>query len=108
MAAIPVFHRDVFDVVWSAATGRDCSVVRLDRGETYCRPAEPLPPAPPYCTGSLGRADCWAVPLLAGPVPPGYPPLYAPPPGFAPPVADGPFTLTPAQNADRTRAWPPL
>ena len=27
-----------------------------------CRPAGPLPPPPPYCTRSLGVADCWIDP----------------------------------------------
>jgi hypothetical protein len=94
-AAIPVIHRDVFDAVWSTITGRDCSIVRLDRNQTYCRPVEPPPEPPPYCTRSLGTVDCWRDPAdLPRPIPPE--------------VADGPRTLTPAQEADRTRRWPPL
>ena len=93
-AAIPVIHRDLFDAVWSTLTGRDCSVVRLDRNETYCRPIEPPPPPPPYCTRSLGVVDCWAPPIQ--------------PPSLGPSVAAGPTQLTPAQEADRTRTWPPL
>ena len=61
-AAIPVIHRDIFDAAWSAITGRDCSIVRLDRNQTYCRPVEPPPEPPPYCTRSLGTVDCWRDP----------------------------------------------
>jgi hypothetical protein len=94
-AAIPVIHRDIFDAVWSAITGRNCSIVRLDRNQTYCRPVEPPPEPPPYCTRSLGTVDCWKNPAdLPWPAPPE--------------LADGPRTLTPAQEADRTRRWPPL
>ncbi len=93
-AAIPVVHRDIFDVVYSTLTGRDCSVVRLDRMESYCRPTEPPPAPPPYCTRSLGTVDCWSSPAAA--------------PSLGHPVADGPQHLTPAQEADRTQRWPPL
>ncbi len=93
-AAIPVVHRDLFDVVYSTLTGKDCSVVRLDRVQTYCRPIEPPPPPPRYCTPSLGRVDCWAGTVQ--------------PPSLGRPVADGPSRLSPAQEQDRTRSWPPL
>jgi hypothetical protein len=87
--SVAVIHRTPLDALWSLASGRDCSAVRLDQGKSYCRPPE-LPPAPvPYCTRSLGVADCWADPD-------GHPPA----------LGDGPDTLTPAQEADRTRRWP--
>lgn len=55
-------------------TGQECSVVRLERRESYCAPP-PGPPAPqPYCTRSLGAVDCWT----------------APPPGAGRGVADPP------------------
>ena len=54
------------------------------------------PPAPqPFCTRSLGTVDCWAgadsqpQPARRG-------------------LADGPTTLTPEQEAHRTRGWPGL
>jgi hypothetical protein len=58
-ASVMVFDRAIGDVLVSAVTGRDCSVVRLDRGEPYCRPEEPPPVPPPVCTRSLGAVDCW-------------------------------------------------
>lgn len=95
LAAIPVIHRTMFDAIYAAVTGRDCSVVRLDDGESYCRPIEPPPQPPAYCTRSLANVDCWQNPAAL-------------PRPAAPLVADGPTTLTPAQEADRTRRWPNL
>ena len=92
LVSVMVFKRDMFDLVWSGLTGRDCSVVRLDRGETYCRATEPPLPLPPYCTHTLGEVNCWTSPAV----------LPNPPPG----VADGPTQLTPEQEANRTRTWP--
>lgn len=51
----------------SAVTGRDCSIVRLDRGQTYCAPRDPTPPPQPFCTRTLGVANCWADPALLPP-----------------------------------------
>src|SRR5689334_5804847 len=83
IGSVTIIGRTVPDAVVSAATGRDCSLVRLDRGQSYCRPEEPPPAAPPYCTRSLGAVDCWRQPPLAQPLQRG--------------VADGRATLTPGQ-----------
>jgi hypothetical protein len=107
-AAIPVFHRDVFDLVYSGVTGRDCSVVRLDADKSYCRPVEPPPAPPPYCTRSIGAVDCWPILAADGPSPSGWMPPMLTPRGFEPQIASGPYTLSPAQEADRVRRWPPL
>ncbi len=89
---VAIFHRTAPDLVYSAVTGRDCSLVRLDRGESYCRPVElPVPPQP-YCTRSLGTVDCWAHPELMVNLPPE--------------VAQGPRALTPEQNSARLARWP--
>lgn len=87
--SVAVLQRTPLDALYSLVTGRDCSMVRLDRGQTYCRPVEPPPPPRPYCTRSLGVADCWADPK-----------------GEPRELGDGPSTLTPAQDANRTRRWP--
>jgi hypothetical protein len=87
--SVAVIQRTPVDALWSLATGKDCSAVRLDQGKSYCRPVEPLPETPPYCTRSLGVADCWADPA-----------------GQPPQLGDGPTTLTPEQDANRTRHWP--
>ena len=87
--SVAVIQRTPVDAVWSLATGKDCSAVRLDQGKSYCRPVEPLPEVPPYCTRSLGVADCWADPA-----------------GQPRQLGDGPNTLTPEQDANRTRRWP--
>jgi len=91
VGSVVVIGRTPVDAVVSLASGRDCSVVRLDRGQSYCRPVEPPPAPPPYCTRSLGRVDCWREPPLAIPLQRG--------------VADGPAMLTPEQEAHRTRRW---
>lgn len=90
--SVAVIGRTPVDVVASLVTGRDCSVVRLDRRQSYCAPVEQPPAAQPYCTRSLGSVDCWTVPPHAMPPQRG--------------VADGPNTLNAAQEADRT-AWGP-
>ncbi len=93
-ASIVVFGRAVPDLVYSTVSGRDCSVVRLEQGKTYCRPIDPPPVPPRFCTHSLGAVDCWANPEDLPP--------------RTPQVADGPSTLTPEQEAYRTRRWPAL
>ena len=89
--SVAVIGRTPVDAVISAVSGRDCSAVRLDRGQSYCRPEEAAPLPPPFCTRSLGRVDCWGEPV----------------PGRRG-VADGPSGLTAAQEAHRTRRWPGL
>jgi hypothetical protein len=91
-ASVVVFQRAIPDLVVSAITGKDCSVVRLEQDKSYCRPQEAAPARPPYCTRSLGKVDCWSNPEKL--------------PGPPREVADGPRTLTPEQEANRTRLWP--
>jgi hypothetical protein len=57
-ASVAVFGRGVIDIGVSAVTGRDCSVVRLEKGQTYCAPTDP-PPAERICTRTLATVDCW-------------------------------------------------
>jgi len=87
--SVATIGRTPVDLAASLALGRDCSVVRLDRRQSYCAPREEPPALPRYCTRSLGSVDCWTQPPLA------IPPRRG--------IADGPATLTPAQEADRTR-----
>lgn len=61
LASVTVFGRGIVDMGVSAVTGRDCSVVRLDRGKTYCGPPD-VPPPEVFCTRTLAVVDCWAVP----------------------------------------------
>lgn len=92
IGSVATFGKSPPDMVYSLVTGKDCSVVRLDQGKSYCRPVEPRPNPPPFCTRSLGVPDCWQDPALL------------PQPYLG--IADGPTTLTPAQEANRTRRWP--
>jgi hypothetical protein len=64
VASVIVFGRAIGDFGASAVTGRDCSVVRLDRGQTYCAPRNSPDRPAPFCTRSLGVVDCWADPGL--------------------------------------------
>lgn len=90
--SLTLVGRAVPDILVSGISGRDCSIVRIDRGQGYCAPVEPAPGPPPYCTRSLGRVDCWVT----------RPPAIPSPPG----VVDGSSQLTPAQEANRTAHWP--
>ena len=89
--SVAIFHRTPIDMAYSAWTGKDCSMVNWDRGQPYCKRPEPLPQTPPYCTRSLGVVDCWTDPAAMR--------------NLAPQVADGPRTLTPAQEHNRTAGW---
>jgi F0F1-type ATP synthase membrane subunit c/vacuolar-type H+-ATPase subunit K len=90
--SVATIHRTIPDAIVSMVIGRDCSVVRLDDGKSYCRPKPPLPPPLPYCTQTLGQATCWADPAQL--------------PDHAPQVAEGPYNLSPAQIANHDRGWP--
>ena len=92
IASIATIQRTPADAVYSWLTGRDCSVVRLDEGKTYCRPVEPPPDPPAFCTRSLGSVDCWKDPASM--------------PGNPRGVADGPSGLTAEQEKNRIRTWP--
>jgi len=94
VGSIAVIGRSPFDAVYSTLTNRDCSVVRLDQGRSYCRPTEPTPEPQPFCTRSLGTADCWRDPASLTDHPTE--------------LSDGPRVLTPGQEANRNRGWPPL
>jgi hypothetical protein len=94
VGSIAVIQRSPLDAAYSVLSGKDCSIVRLEQGKSYCRPVEPPPQPLPYCTRSLGVADCWQDPASL--------------PDDPSPLADGPNTLTPEQEADRTRRWPNL
>jgi hypothetical protein len=51
------------DLAVSAISGRSCSVVNLDQGQSYCQALDPPTRPMPYCTHSLGDGgDCWAEP----------------------------------------------
>lgn len=92
IGSVAAIQRAPPDALYSLMTGRDCSVVRLDQGKTYCRAVEPPPASPEFCTRSLGVVDCWQNLDRMPDHPPG--------------VAEGPSELTAAQEANRARTWP--
>jgi len=99
VVSLPLTGRAPPDLLVSAVTGRDCSIVRLDRGLSYCAPAAAAPAPVPHCTRSLGQVDCWIT----------RPPLSAPSFAHGPGgVADGRSAPTPEQEAARTARWPGL
>lgn len=68
--SVVVFGRGVTDIGVSAVTGRDCSIVRLDKGETYCAARNEAGRPQSYCTRTLGAVTCWEDPaLMARPQP---------------------------------------
>nr|WP_321983067.1 hypothetical protein [uncultured Lichenicoccus sp.] len=93
---VAIFHRSVPDLIYSGITGRDCSVVRLDQGDSYCVPIALPPKPPPYCTRSLGRINCWARPEL----------VVNLPPQVAAGPHDGSQALTEEQDRTRLARWP--
>ena len=92
VGSVAAIGRTPVDAAYSLVTGKDCSLVHLDQGKTYCRRPEPKPDVPPYCTRSLGVVDCWQNPAAVQ--------------NLGPSVADGPKSLTPTQESNRTRSWP--
>ena len=62
VASVAVFGRDIVDIGVSAVTGRDCSIVHLDRQQDYCAPHEHVPLAEPFCTRTLADVQCWSNP----------------------------------------------
>jgi hypothetical protein len=64
-ASIVLTGRTPVDHVASWVTGEDCSIIRLERRESWCAPPPGPPAAQPFCTRSLGSVDCWTTPPLA-------------------------------------------
>ena len=65
-ASVTVFGHAIPDLVVSAFTGKDCSVVRLDQGKSYCRPVEPPPETPtlPSASCRMQEARTMALPMV--------------------------------------------
>lgn len=91
IATVPIFGRSLPDILYSGISGKDCSVVRLEQGRSYCRPTDPPIEVAQVCTRSLGTVDCWINPEA----------LTSPARG----LADS-QTPTAEQEAWRTRRWP--
>jgi hypothetical protein len=91
IATVPIFGRSLPDIIYSGISGKDCSVVRLEQGRSYCRPTDPPIEVARVCTRSLGTVDCWINPET----------LVSPARGLADSQAP-----TSEQEAWRTRRWP--
>ena len=64
LTSVTVLGRGLVDIGVSAVSGRDCSIVRLDRGETYCAARFPAEQPQPFCTRTIGTVTCWENPAL--------------------------------------------
>lgn len=91
VVSVAVLGRGVGDIGVSALSGRDCSVVRLERGQTYCAARDVAPVPGVFCTRSLGTVDCWDDPANL--------------PGRYGGVGDAPAP-TAAQERYRRAPWP--
>ena len=49
----------VEDHLFSAYSGKDCSAVRVNKGDTYCREDEPNPTPAVHCYQTLGDITCY-------------------------------------------------
>jgi hypothetical protein len=46
----------------SLYSGKDCSTVRVERGQSYCKEDEVNPEPTVYCFRTLGGVDCYSQP----------------------------------------------
>ena len=56
--------KTIADHVISVASGKDCSLVRVERGMTYCKEDEVVPMPEVYCYRELGGVSCYDAPDL--------------------------------------------
>lgn len=54
--------KTIGDHIVSWTSGKDCSSVRVQLGQYYCKEDEPKDPPKPYCYRTMGRVDCYATP----------------------------------------------
>jgi hypothetical protein len=66
VASYAVLQRGVFDTIYSLVTGKDCSVLNIERRGEYCR-SEPVAEPIAFCTRTIGAVDCWTVANPYGP-----------------------------------------
>jgi hypothetical protein len=63
-AVVITTEKTMADHVVSAASGKDCSLVRLEKGTTYCKEDEVVPHPNLYCYRELGAVTCYDGPDL--------------------------------------------
>lgn len=52
-------EKSIGDHAVSLYSGKDCSTIRLERGESYCAEDEIVPKLMVYCYRTLGRVTCY-------------------------------------------------
>ena len=60
--SVVVTDKTPIDHIYSLVTGKDCSLVRKEKGLTYCIEDEKAPPMPVHCYSTLGVANCYTQP----------------------------------------------
>ena len=55
-------EKAVEDHLFSAYSGKDCSAVRVNKGDTYCKEDEPNPTPAVHCYRTLGDITCYNQP----------------------------------------------
>lgn len=65
-AALVFTGKTPLDHAAGRALRQDCSSVRWERHGPWCAPYPPPPLPAPFCTRSLGAADCWSAPPATG------------------------------------------
>ncbi len=63
-AVVVATDKTISDHVISLASGKDCSLVRVERGMTYCEEDEVIPRPEVYCYRELGAVTCYDKPDL--------------------------------------------
>ena len=58
-AVVVATDKTIADHVISVASGKDCSLVRKERGMTYCKEDEVVPHPNVYCYRELGGVSCY-------------------------------------------------
>lgn len=61
-ASLITTEKAIEDHIFSAYSGKDCSAVRVEKGETYCKEDEPNPTAGIHCYRTLGDITCYNQP----------------------------------------------
>lgn len=60
VVSVVASDKTVGDHIISFTSGKDCSSVRAQLGQYYCKEDEPKDPPKPYCYRTLGNVTCYS------------------------------------------------
>ena len=60
-ATVITTDKTITDHAVSFASGKDCSTIRLERGQSFCKEDEVNPEPTVHCFGTIGGVDCYKV-----------------------------------------------